>query len=80
MKVILTAFNGELRSEPMDWPEGIHHEIKMRMSMDNLKISRTELDAAVFDTRPTIGKFVPTGKYFALDKETAEEFKLIEVV
>jgi hypothetical protein len=35
MKIILQAFQGKLQSEPMDWPESIPLDVRLRMDIEN---------------------------------------------
>lgn len=78
MKVILTAFQGKLKSEPMDWPDGSRPEIYMIMDVDKLNVMRTYTEASVFEPEHKKAKFVASGRYFDLGKgETAEEYRLV---
>ena len=80
MKVILTAFQGKLKSEPMDWPDNSRPEIYMAMDMENLKVWKTYDKAAEFTTTIKKGKFEATGRYFVIGKGlTAEEYKLTDI-
>ena len=78
MKVILTAFQGKLRSEPMDFPEGTRPEIYMIMDVDKLVLFKTYTEASVFEPTHKKAKFVASGRFFNLGKGgTAEEYRLV---
>jgi len=63
MKVILTAFGGKLRSEPMDWPEGIGPVIKMIMDMDGERYRDISGRLTINEPpRQRLGNFVYTGE------------------
>jgi hypothetical protein len=74
MKVILTAFQGKLSSEPMEWPEGQGLQIELCMDMDKVQSLRTDEDSVM-------GIFTASGRHFVLEGgETAEEYRLVEIV
>jgi len=82
MKVTLTAFNGKLTSDPMEFPEEIrsHPEIRMTIDLKNKISFETEDNFASFETIRKVGKFVSTGKhFFGRDSELSEEYKLVEI-
>ena len=76
MKVILTAFNGKLKSEPMDWPENTPPNINMIMSISRINPHMYKENIEVLNLKPLKkGTFETTGKYFTLPgNETAAEY------
>lgn len=79
MKVILTAFNQKLISDPMDYPENTSHEIRLIMDFD-LKPSFTAED---YNSSPKLtrkmGVFVSTSRPIYLGNVECREYKLVEV-
>lgn len=78
MKVVLTAFNQKLISEPMDYPENTPHEIRIIMDLD-LKPTFTEEDYYPKLTRK-VGVFVSTSRPVWIDKIECREYKLVEII
>lgn len=79
MKVILTAFQGKLRSEPMDWPEGTHGTIRMRMDMPRMDWATAQaLDPSALMT-DHLCIFEETGYTYPVpgDPRGAREFRLV---
>ena len=82
MKVILEAFQGKLRSEPMDWPDTTGYEIMMRLDLDPMPIFDWSKSPSIDDPRPIVklGKFVSTGMHQVLpDKTTAVIYRLVGI-
>ncbi len=79
MKVILEAFNGKLKSEPLDFPENSSPEIQMVLDfrptphIGELPVSETPLTKR--------GHFQWTGNFYLLsDKKTsARRYVLVDI-
>ncbi len=79
MKVILTAFNGKLRSEPMDWPEDTAgRDIYLVLDMESPSISRDKQNINLYETLPKKCKFEFTNSY-SMSEDTPAIYRLVEV-
>lgn len=81
MKVILSAFGGKLRSEPMDWPDQSPPDIRMTLGMNgntffdhNGRQTINELE------RATVCVFRWTGQWFVTGGEKPISAKLYTLV
>ncbi len=84
MKVILTAFQGKLVSEVMDWPEGSNPRIHLRMDMDSYhRFGYTGEVEVANEPKLKMGTFEWNGKYtletYGVSKESARVYVLTEV-
>ena len=79
MKVVLTAFQGKLRSEVMDWPEGHHGSIRMRMDLERPSWSASQQIDPTFMVTEYACVFEETGYYIPVpgDARGAKEFRLV---
>lgn len=82
MKVVLTAFQGKLRSEPMDWPEGTSGVILMRMDLErpNWALDRDSSNTITSSSITThMCRFEETGYYLPVsgDPYGAREYRLV---
>ena len=81
--VILSAFGGRLKSEPMEWPLGDSKDIVLPM-MQRLDKSFMLGKDAIFDPMVIITEqraiFAPTDKFVILpNRQTAQLFEMIDV-
>lgn len=79
MKVILEAFNGKLKSEPLDFPEDVRPEIQMVLDFRPMNI--LVYDGPIPDMPLTKrGRFIYTGTTYLLPNNmVARKYVLIEV-
>lgn len=84
MKVILEAFQGKLRSEPIDWPEETGPEIHMLMDLDPFpKYPEPFSGLAPSISEPSetrIGRFVYTGFAYPLSGAPAPLARVYRLV
>lgn len=82
MKVILTAFGGKLKSDPMDWPEDTGMQIKL--ILDNPKTSAwptiEEEEMASSKTTKTVCTFERQRKTLYLAVEDERDLEAVEYV
>lgn len=80
MYVILTAFQGKLKSDPIEWPENTPPEIRLLMDLD--LTTQGYLPEALPTERMAVpeskmGYFRKTGYYYFIkDGNTAAEYAL----
>lgn len=77
MKVQLTAFNGKLQSDIMDWPENTRPEIYMAMDMDTPKMTM-DLEPS-FETTLKKAKFIYAHTGYLNGGVEVKVYKLVEV-
>lgn len=78
MKVLLTAFNGKLKSEVLDFPEGQPPKVKLRMDFDLPTWGYT--DKSTSDTVVKTGEFVWDGKTTFVGNQEVKHYKLVDVL
>lgn len=79
-KIQLTAFNGKLVGQPMDWPEEkIGEDIYMVMDMENLSYVTKEISSTkVYETTPRRARFQFSGGY-SMKGDMPAIYKLVGV-
>lgn len=79
-KIQLTAFNGKLVGQPMDWPEEkIGEDIYMVMDMENLSYETKENSSIkVYEITPRRARFQFSGGY-SMSGDMPAIYKLVGV-
>ena len=83
MKIVLEAFGGRLRSEPMDWPEGAPTNVRLAMDMDVIGGAAFTFTHEDLGNPPrlVVGIFVATNRYYPFGRhEAARIYQLVEVL
>lgn len=79
-KVVLTAFNGRLRSAPMEWPESkIGEDIYLIMDMEKPSVVTGSGGIKEYDSMPKKARFEFSGGFSSQD-ELPAIYKLVEVL
>jgi hypothetical protein len=79
MKVVLTAFAGKLKSEPMDWPEeNLGQDIHLILDMERPSFKRDDRAINLYELEPRRCKFEFTNSYSMSPGEPAI-YKLVEI-
>lgn len=64
MKVLLTAFNGKLKSQVMDWPDNTGPTVRLSMDMDGKFFFDGDSKRSVAGaSRPVVGVFESNGLF-----------------
>ena len=84
MKVVLSAFGGKLKSEPMDWPDRTGPNIRLTLDMDGPRLFVDQKGAELVNepARAVVGVFSWTGEWFirgGADAVSARVYVLVDV-
>lgn len=81
MKIILTAFGGKLKSEPMDWPDEMRgQDMHLAMDMERPSVRQANVGFTPDKTGLVRARFEATNRFGILvNKDTYEEYKLVDV-
>lgn len=80
MKVVLVAFGGKLKSEPMDWPENVGPDIFMALDLKQPSIKESPDAERFHRTRQTIGRFQrEMNSQILSDGTVAAVYKLVDI-
>jgi len=80
MKVILTAFDNKLRSEPMEFPDETPPDIHLMMDIDHLSYSMKDCEMVTDNVLPKRAKFTMTTYSQEYEpNKFARIYKLVEI-